>query len=141
MLDCSSGMADNQQWTFDSSGRIALSSTAAANSKTSASGSPLCVTIGPGKDPTHGFPLAQVEACAGDASQQLKHVDDASSTVKNAALDLCLDVSNHDKDDGAPVGFYHCTPGSENEFWTVQDTPTHNVQLVVKETGKCLTAC
>ena len=145
MYACSSGLAANQQWDFDSSGRLVLSSTAAhgvgGTLAARAADAGLCVTIGPKKDPTYGFPLAQIAPCSSDADQQLAHTTDANKFVRNAAKDMCLDVSNHDKAEGAPVGFYHCTAASANEAFTVQDTPSHHVQLVVKETGKCLTAC
>jgi len=144
MRECDSALAAQQQWDFDSSGRLLLSSTAAHGAggalAARAADAGLCVTIGPGKDPTYGFPLAQLEPCSAAADQQLAPTTDANSFIRNKAQDMCLDVSNHDKAEGAPVGFYHCTVGA-NEAFTVQDTPAHHVELVVKETGKCVTAC
>ena len=145
MYTCSSALMASQQWDFDSSGRLVLASTAAHATDGAlaarAADAGLCVSIGPKKDPTYGFPLAQIEPCSSDASQQLAQTTDANHFIRNAAKDVCLDVSNHDKAEGAPVGFYHCTAASGNEMFTVQDTPTHHVQLVVKETGKCVTVC
>eukprot|EP00937_MAST-01D_sp_MAST-1D-sp2_P000841 g841.t1 len=153
MQRCSSALAGHQEWTLDSAGRIVLASTAnyTAGSPASAragasrglglghgaAGGPLCLSVGPGTDATYGFPLAQLEPCsATDDAQKMAPTGStgAASTIKDAAKGKCLDVSNHDKADGAPVGFYACV-ASDNQLWTVQDTPSHGVQLVVKETG------
>ena len=59
-------------------------------------------------------------------------------------------IYHHDKDEGAPVGFWACTSGSANELWT-RSPPAFGpeasareasaTRLVIQESGKCLTAC
>ena len=132
-------MSAAQGWTFDSAGRLALHASTTARAR--AAGSDLCVSVGPGKDPSYGFPLAQLQPCSAVPSEQLAPTTAGQGPIRSGDKGDCLDVSNHDKAEGAPVGFYACTSGSANQQWTVRDTPSHDVQIVVAETGFCLTAC
>ena len=67
--------------------------------------------------------------------------DSAAGYIQNEATNLCLDVANHDQSDGAPVDFWSKTGTPKNQMWTLQQTPAHTAQIIVQETGKCLTAC
>lgn len=156
MLSCGihgSPLAAHQAWTFDAIGRLSLDGR-------------LCVSVGPGTDPTYGFPLAQLEACSSTDSRQRLAPERNSTTadpqpIVHTGRDYCLDVSNHDMAEGAPVGFYACVAGSGNQQWSrspplssplvgggrsslraeegaTDGAPT---RLVVKESGKCLSAC
>jgi hypothetical protein len=165
MFDCGGANAGRQAWALDSSGRIMLVAPSTTNALRTADDTighgisgisrisgisddapvVLCLNVGPKIDPVLKTPLAQLEPCSAASTQQmaLPSPAGAQGTIRNSAAGtMCLDVSNHDKKDGAPVGFYPCTPGgAANQMWTVQDTPAHTVQFIVKETGKCLTAC
>ena len=144
-----SPLSSHQLWTFDAAGRLSFDGQ-------------LCVSVGPGTDPTHGFLLAELQPCdATDARQQLAPRTNATTSDPQQMVNAgrgggghgrgaCLDVSNHDKDEGAPVGFWACTSGSANELWT-RSPPAFGpeasareasaTRLVIQESGKCLTAC
>ena len=135
MYPCDSALSSQQKFTADAgTGRIQLSS--------SADSTPLCLTVGPSKDAKFGFPLATLETCGSFSNaQDVGGGPTSDGAVRNTESKLCLDVSNHDKLAGAPVGFFACTAGSANQIWTLADTPDHGKQLISKETGFCLTAC
>ena len=136
MYPCDSALSIHQKFQVDNNtGRIKLSSSVGTT--------PLCLTVGPGKDAKFGFPLATLEVCRSNQGAQGMGGGPPSQggAIRNAKGNVCLDVSNHDKLAGAPVGFYACTRGSKNQVWTLADTPDHGQQLISQETGFCLTAC
>jgi beta-galactosidase len=141
MYPCDSALSSQQKFEVDAgTGRIELSSTLSLSS--SPEKKPLCLTVGPSKDAKFGFPLATLEACGSNPNEQGMGGGPTSlGAIRNAVSEVCLDVSNHDKLAGAPVGFYACTTGSTNQVWTLADTPDHGKQLISQANGFCLTAC
>jgi hypothetical protein len=154
MFDCGGANAQRQAWVLNSWGGVqfvppanSAAPAAAATGHGLGAAAPvaLCLNVGPDQDPALQSPFAQLEPCSNVSAQQQMLPPSpagAQGPIRNGAQGLCLDVSNHDKGDGAPAGFYRCTAGgAPNQRWAVQDTPAHTVQIVVNETGKCLTAC
>eukprot|EP01059_Diplonema_ambulator_P015110 TRINITY_DN26215_c0_g1_i1.p1 TRINITY_DN26215_c0_g1~~TRINITY_DN26215_c0_g1_i1.p1 ORF type:complete len:768 (+),score=280.04 TRINITY_DN26215_c0_g1_i1:35-2338(+) len=95
----------------------------------------LCLTVGPGSDPSSGSPSAQLEACSGAANQKFSQ---SGSAIKNG--NNCLDITSHNTADGSNIEWYSCNSGT-NQQWSIKQTPAHTYQIVTAENGKCATAC
>jgi hypothetical protein len=136
---CDSSKNKAQLWKLDG-GKVQLALAQEWGAGVHGGAGALCVSRGPGKDPGHGFPLAQLELCKDGDAAEANVYRNATHDIYNAKQNSCLDVSNHYVADGSPVGWYECTKAANQQF-TLVETPLHGFQLVEKESGKCLTAC
>ncbi|KOG35887.1 MULTISPECIES: RICIN domain-containing protein [Streptomyces] len=126
----SSPTTTSQQWTFTKLASTDWGNTAAYRITSVANGKALAA---------QGDSLALVDA--GTSAEQkwmLSTTGEGHYTLVNSASGKLLDVSGQSTSDGAPVGVYRPTTGS-NQSWTFRSVAADTwVPLRMRHSGKCL---
>lgn len=127
-LDASLAAAQQWQWSSGGSGGpIQLQSNTS-----------LCVAAGPATDPSTGQPALQLALC-GDRHVRSFSWQPSTKEIRSDQGD-CVDVTSHEKSDGAGVEMYACN-GGDNQMFAVQNN--NIISSMTSASGKAflLTAC
>eukprot|EP00927_Polykrikos_kofoidii_P079260 TRINITY_DN76045_c0_g1_i1.p1 TRINITY_DN76045_c0_g1~~TRINITY_DN76045_c0_g1_i1.p1 ORF type:complete len:881 (-),score=108.57 TRINITY_DN76045_c0_g1_i1:53-2653(-) len=155
LRSCDGSLGSIQTWSLTSDGHLELGATSdqltgrrGGGVGTAMPGAPrFCVAVGPQADVQSGSPSARLRRCddgvvASLSVDELTRRKTQAGQIQEAAGGRCLDVTAHGSIRGEPVEWYACVSGpTDNQVWSLHETPDHRFQVIASLDGKCLTAC